>query len=358
MEDAEVSVIIPTYDRAYCLDRAVDSVLNQTHRNCRALIIDDGSTDATRALVAQRYANEPRVIYEYQSNQGVVASRNRGLTLARGDYIAFLDSDDAWYPWKVELQLACLAALPASVGMVWTDMNAINAEGEIVQERYLRKMYGAYTRHGTERIFEHEASLDSLGIRIAGIEGDCKVYWGDIFSQMVTGNLVHTSTALLRRERALAVGPFNASLRFAGEDFDYHLRTCRAGSVAFVDVCSILYRVGHVDQLTAPEYHVHIAENFLKTITPVIAQDRARINLPESTIRATLARAHGWIAEGKFGASDYAGARRHAVQSLTYQPWQSRPWVLLGASLIPGVARENVLEAYRALKRWRRGAAQ
>jgi glycosyltransferase involved in cell wall biosynthesis len=353
MQQAEVSVVIPTFNRAYCIAEAIDSVLNQTHRNCRALVIDDGSTDGTRALITQRYGNEPRVVYEYQANQGVVAARNRGLAMAGGDFVAFLDSDDAWRPWKVELQLICLARLPQSVGMIWTDMDAFDAQGTIVAPRYLRKMYGAYKRHSTESVFSNSASLESQGIGVADVAATTKLYWGDIFSAMVTGNLVHTSTVLLRRERAQQVARFNEALRFAGEDFDFHLRTCRAGPVAFVDVCSILYRVGQEDRLTRPSYHVHIAENYLKTITPVLAEDRARLTLSDAAIEALLARAHAWIAEGKFETGDFSGARHHAWQSLRRSWRQRRTWEILAASTVPSFARRGMLDAYRGLKRLR-----
>src|SRR5262249_18289202 len=83
--------------------------------------------DGTRELIAERYRDEPRVRYIHQSNAGVSAARNHGLRLARGQYIALLDSDDIWLPWKVEAQLACLDALPTA-GMIWTDMDAIGPD--------------------------------------------------------------------------------------------------------------------------------------------------------------------------------------------------------------------------------------
>ncbi|MFA5975531.1 MAG: glycosyltransferase family 2 protein [Elusimicrobiota bacterium] len=112
-----VSVIIPTFNRAYCLRRAIDSILNQTHRNVEVIVVDDGSTDETRELMRSAYAQEPRVRYVYQENAGVSAARNHGLSLARGEFISLLDSDDEWYPWKLSVQLACLNFLPG-VGMI------------------------------------------------------------------------------------------------------------------------------------------------------------------------------------------------------------------------------------------------
>src|SRR4051812_13032545 len=91
-----VSVVIPTYNRAYILGRALDSLLAQTYRNLDIIVVDDGSTDGTRDLIAEKYSHDSRIRYVYQDNQGVSAARNSGLRLMRGDYVALLDSDDVW----------------------------------------------------------------------------------------------------------------------------------------------------------------------------------------------------------------------------------------------------------------------
>src|SRR5580692_1034819 len=124
MGDGLVSVIIPTYNRAHCVCRAVESVLGQTYAEVSVLLIDDGSTDHTRALVNDTYGKDPRVRYVHQPNQGVSAARNHGIRLVEGDFAALLDSDDVWKPFKLELQIACLRAFPEA-GMVWSDMTAV-----------------------------------------------------------------------------------------------------------------------------------------------------------------------------------------------------------------------------------------
>ncbi len=98
-----VSVIMPTYNRVDYLPLAIDSVLNQTYRNLELLIIDDGSTDATSALVNSY--NDSRIYYSYQDNQGQSVARKSGLNNARGAFICFLDSDDIMKPDKLERQL-------------------------------------------------------------------------------------------------------------------------------------------------------------------------------------------------------------------------------------------------------------
>src|SRR5690242_13806787 len=98
MPDPLISVVIPTFNRARCVANAVDSVLVQTFKDCEVIVVDDGSTDAT-AEVLKGYGNRVRVIQ--QSNRGVSAARNAGIRSARGEWIAFLDSDDIWNPDKL-----------------------------------------------------------------------------------------------------------------------------------------------------------------------------------------------------------------------------------------------------------------
>jgi glycosyltransferase involved in cell wall biosynthesis len=345
-----VDAIIPTFNRAYCIANAIDSVLNQTYAHCHAIVVDDGSTDETPALMAARYGGNPRVTYIRQANAGVSAARNTGLKASTGEYVALLDSDDAWKPWKIQLQLDCLRALPG-VGMIWTDMDAIDAQGRLVQEKYLRTMYGGYQRISTEQLFDRSDAIEHLA------PGDTqrvaeKVYWGDIFSQMVLGNLVHTSTVLLTQERARKVGAFNVDLKYSGEDFDFHLRTCREGPVAYADVASLDYRVGAEDQLTQPAYKVNIACNYLKTVLPVIARDRDRIQLPQRAINAKLGETHAWIADELFRTYDLKGARQSALMSLRHVPFSGRTWLILFASFLPVAALTSLLPAYRHAKQF------
>ena len=101
-----VSVIIPTYNRAHLIKRSTMSVLNQTYSNLELIIVDDGSTDNTEEVV--KSIDDNRVIYIKQSNQGACAARNNGIDHAKGEFIAFHDSDDVWHEDKLEKQIKCL----------------------------------------------------------------------------------------------------------------------------------------------------------------------------------------------------------------------------------------------------------
>src|SRR5437763_1983115 len=82
--------------------------VSQTYRELEVIVVDDGSTDETGSIIGTAYAREPRVRYLRQANRGVAGARNAGLELARGEFIALLDSDDLWMPWKIELQVRCM----------------------------------------------------------------------------------------------------------------------------------------------------------------------------------------------------------------------------------------------------------
>ena len=109
MPDSLISVIIPTYNYGHYVTEAVESVLAQTYGGYEIVVVDDGSTDDTRARLAG-YGD--RIRYVYQDNQGLSAARNTGIRHARGGWIALLDSDDAWHPRKLEIQAAYLKEHP------------------------------------------------------------------------------------------------------------------------------------------------------------------------------------------------------------------------------------------------------
>lgn len=113
-----ISVVIPTYNRARGVVRAIDSVLRQTAPGCEVIVVDDGSSDETPAVLAN-YGSQVRSIR--QENRGVSAARNVGIEAARGEWIAFLDSDDTWHQQKLELQLRACEELGPDFGVCFTD---------------------------------------------------------------------------------------------------------------------------------------------------------------------------------------------------------------------------------------------
>lgn len=117
--NSTISVILPTYNRAHILKRSVESVLAQTYKNFELIIVDDGSTDNTKELVNS--FSDPRLRYiKHEKNLGLAASRNTGIKEARGKLIANQDSDDIWFPQKLEKEIAAFRDADADVGIVYS----------------------------------------------------------------------------------------------------------------------------------------------------------------------------------------------------------------------------------------------
>lgn len=193
-----VSVIIPTYNRRDLVQLALDSVLAQAFTDFEIIVVDDGSTDDTnRAL--QRYGD--RITYLWQENQGESAARNRGVRLARGSYVAFLDSDDLWMPDKLHKQLQTLGQNP-SVGFAFCDAWLIDNNGVKLDIPPLGT--------GLER---EQLSLQHLMIENSVTAGG--------------------STVVCRKSLLSQVGGFDEGIRF-GEDWDLWLRLRVCTEFAFV----------------------------------------------------------------------------------------------------------------------------
>jgi len=120
-----VSVVIPTYNYGRFIAEAVESVRRQTHREVEIIVVDDGSTDDTQAVLAS--IRDERLIVIRTENRGISAARNTGLDRATGEYIAFLDADDRWLPEKLARQVAIMEAEP-TVCAVFTNFRRFNAE--------------------------------------------------------------------------------------------------------------------------------------------------------------------------------------------------------------------------------------
>jgi hypothetical protein len=245
------------------------------------------------------------------------------------------------------MQMACMRRLP-HVGMVWTDMEAVDSQGRVVNPRYNRDHYAAYRWFTYDELFTERYRLDGIVPEHSGWVGDHCVYAGDVYSAIVMGNLVLTSTVLLRRERFERVDGFDEDFR-SGEDHDYHLRTCREGPVAFIDVPAIQYQRGLGDHLTGLRYT--IAYNFLLTITRAVERDPDRIRLPRHMLHWVLGYAHSWVGEELMKMGEHAQARPYLARSLGYRSWQPRVLAQLGLSYLPAGSAERIRAGYRRVKR-------
>lgn len=205
-----VSVIIPTYNRRDFLKEAIRSVLEQSFRDFELIVVDDGSKDGTHEMIQREFSG--LLTYLYQENQGVSRARNRGLQVAQGEFVAFLDSDDLWLPRKLERQVAFMQSNP-DAQICYTD------------EIWIRR-----------------------GVRVNPKKKHAK-YSGWIYPRCLPLCIISPSSALMRRELLEQVGGFDEEMPVC-EDYDLWLRISARYPVHFLPEKLIVKRGGHQDQLS------------------------------------------------------------------------------------------------------------
>jgi glycosyltransferase involved in cell wall biosynthesis len=203
-----ISAIIPTHNRGDLVSRALRSVIEQSRAPEEIIVVDDGSVDDTPGLIARDF---PDIVYLRQENRGVSAARNRGIHEARGEWLAFLDSDDEWLPLKLERQIEALTA--ASSLLCHTN------------EIWVRR-----------------------GRRVNPM-GKHRKFGGRIFEKCLPLCIISPSSAVVHRSVFERVGLFDESLSVC-EDYDMWLRTSALYPILYLDEPLIVKYGGHEDQLS------------------------------------------------------------------------------------------------------------
>lgn len=328
-----VSVVIPTYNRARSIVRAVDSALAQDHPAIEVIVVDDGSTDDTAQRMSARYAGDPRVTYVRQANGGVCTARNAGLARARGEFVAMLDSDDLWLPGKLGLQIATLRRHP-ELSLVFSDMAAVDPDGNVIHPTYQHQMFDVDRYFPPHEVFSADLRTES-GVRYR---------MGDLSRVMVLGNMMLTSTVVARADRLLRAGTYDQTCHPC-EDQDYYFRVCRTGPVAWLDAVTVHYTIGGADAETAPRHraklttkYLHVLERRLRTSPEIVA------TLPDGVVDEVLSNAYGWAAWAHFDAGQMADARRYCLARLKAKPADLSMVKYFAASFLP----QPVIRALRA----------
>lgn len=208
-----VSVIMPAYNTSRYIREAIDSVLDQDYPSKELIVIDDGSTDGTLEVL-RSYGD--RITLIEQRNQGSAVARNAGLAAARGEFIAFLDSDDIWLPGKLRLQVDHLLRHP-EIGMVYSGWAVWKPEAD----------------------GEFRLPVIENGDGIPGIVPDRS---GWLYNRLLFSSILHTITVMARRDLVARVGNFAPELK-RGQDYDYWIRASRLTQIHKLDRVLALYRV-------------------------------------------------------------------------------------------------------------------
>lgn len=210
IEDYKISIVIPTFNRIGSLPRALDSALNQTYQPSEIIVVDNGSSDGTTKLLRERY---PSIRLLIEKKLGVSATRNKGIRHSKFQWIALLDSDDAWDKTKLEKQKNALASSQDQFRLVHTD--------EI------------WIRNGNK--FNQMKKHQKFG--------------GDIFNNCLSLCCISPSSVLINKNIFKEVGYFDESLPVC-EDYDLWLKICSQEKILFINQKLTLKYGGHKDQLS------------------------------------------------------------------------------------------------------------
>lgn len=189
-----VSVIIPTYNRAEILPRAIDSILEQSFRDLEVIVVDDYSKDKTQAVV-NSYSSARLEYIQHERNKGANAARNTGIRAATGEYIAFLDDDDMWLEMKVENQLEEFKSQETSFGLVYSGRRVIK-EKEVIED-YIPTQEGS------------------------------------IYRNLLRRNVIPSETPLIRAKCFDRVGKFDTDFESC-QDWDMWLRIAKLYDISYV----------------------------------------------------------------------------------------------------------------------------
>jgi glycosyltransferase involved in cell wall biosynthesis len=236
-----VSVIIPTYNRGYCIAQCLRSVLGQSFTDFEIIVVDDASSDDTRAQVAA--VADPRIRFvAHETNRGGAVARNTGIRIAHGEFIAFLDSDDSWQPDKLAKQIEALRRLGPAWGMSYTWLSCVDDDGK-----------------------------ENLRIN-PEIDGQC------LHDMLVSNFIGSFSNIVVRRALLLEVGALDESFRSC-QDWDLFIRLTRRAAVHCLREYAVCYLQSVSDTVRISTNPRSVIQGH-RRILDKYAQDYARLPLP------------------------------------------------------------------------------
>jgi glycosyltransferase involved in cell wall biosynthesis len=276
---ASVSVVIPAYNRAHLLERCLDSVLGQTLAADEIIVVDDGSTDNT---VVTLKSMPPEVKLIQQANLGVSAARNAGISAARYDWIALLDSDDVWHENKLERQITALNDAP----------------------EYL--------------ICHSDEIWIRNGVRVNQMNKHKKA-GGHIFQHCLPLCAISPSAVMIHRSLFEEIGLFDETLP-ACEDYELWLRICSRYPVLYIDEALITKHGGHDDQLS--RQHWGMDRFRIQALNKIVSEINLNASDRDAAIKMMLKKIDIYLAGAeKYGNTEHVEdfkqlLRKHSEEAL------------------------------------------
>lgn len=287
-----VSVVIPTYNRGTKLNRAVNSVCDQTYKKWKLYVVNDDPENDVREFLPE----DDRINYiQHKQNKGAPAARNTGIRASEAPYIAFLDDDDAWKPEKLERQVNAFQKLSRDYGLVYTGRDIIEDDSVIK------------THHPNTT--------------------------GDVFTELLGRNFIPSETPIIRRECIEQVGDFDIKLE-SSQDFDLWLRIARSYKVSAIpDSLAIAYQ-GHENRISKDMRRKY---NGKKRFISKYWEDLEENPIAMSTHLKQLGVYTMFI-------NRPAEGRRYLIDSIKYDKTQFRVLYYILASILPNPIQSIMLD--------------
>jgi glycosyltransferase involved in cell wall biosynthesis len=353
-----VSVIIPTFNCGRYILAAVDSALEQTFDDLEVIVVDDGSTDETPALIQS--VDDRRLKYIATTNMGPGHARNVGMKAASGEYIAFLDSDDLYLPRKLELQVLFMDTHP-SIGMVSTEFYGAFGD-KVIENKHLRSYHKIFDRKGWSYTDVFSVSGEFV---YSTSEPPIPFYAGDIFKFVLQGPVLVSNTVLIRREVLNRVGLQNEEYRNA-QEYELVVRISKHYQVAFVDTPSYVLRY-HDSQISMPMApfseravltRIRTEKVFLQTVLDWACADTDYYSENKDWLDRRLSELHHCIGEKYLVLNQLQEAREHFKLGRYYDSSCSPNARALRFSYLPRPLRRLVKGGARRIRALTRQSTQ
>lgn len=299
MSPPTVSIVIPTYNRADLLRRALDSVITQTFTDWEIVLVDDGSTDGTEGLAAEyRRRLGDRLRYVQRENGGCGRARNTGIDRARGRFVAFLDSDDEFLPHKLARQMELFDLRP-ELGLVYGDYSFVDYEG---------------VRH--ESVFDEISPLAREVPHTEIAPGLC-VCHGSLFDTLIRGYFVATIVGMVRREVLGDAIRFPSDRAYA-EEWLFYLHVARACPAGFVNEPLCLHH--HVAGSLARTDRGRNVRRYLHLLQSIRASFPDLSRAQRRTVRNQIARSNRQLGYDAYRDGRFSEAARWFAHAFCHRP--------------------------------------
>lgn len=271
-----VSIVIPAYNSAPYLAACLESCLSQSYSNLEIIVVDDGSVDNTREVL-RPFFNE--IDYHYQDNAGLAGARNAGHNIARGKYIAWLDSDDLALPERISLQVQYMESSPETV-LVCSDFSAFDNNGN-EYPNYSNVYYSLLAGYGgVSDLLPEEVSLPGQSRQT--------VYVGGGRYQLIWGNFIHPPTVMFRRDACIKAGNLREDIP-TQEDWEFFFRISQDGLIAWLDSPLVKYRL-HPQQMSSTANAVKNATGIVRVFESMLAREQEYSHKNKTKVRHYLGR--------------------------------------------------------------------